>query len=210
MTTIAVIGHGRSPEGRGWGLKIDSCIVIRMWDWSNWQGADDYGTRFDYGLLEIHPEMMRDFYRYCKSDPEKGWIGSVIGNAARCKLPKHCTLVDQKPWNAMAKKMGGLGATGQLQFTRGTIAVCWAIQSLAQEGDSIVLVGFDNIHRGKTLPIEEAFSEIYRDQPSTFPFGSYVENDRRHGNHDFGIERPFMERLASEGNVTLQFAKDVW
>jgi hypothetical protein len=43
VCSAAVIGHGRSPVGRGWGSRIDACdLVVRMWD-NHWQDEADWG-----------------------------------------------------------------------------------------------------------------------------------------------------------------------
>lgn len=206
---IAVIGHGRSPEGKGWGGRINACTVIRMWDWC-WQARDDYGSRYDYGLFEAHPAMMRTFYENNRADPDKGWVASALFAPERCRLPKNTQLVDQAPWNALGKRLGGKGQTGRLQFTRGTIATCWAIETLAKRGDRIVLVAFDNIRVGRALPLDEAFSKAYQANPGTFSFSSYLENATKYGNHDYAIELPVMRHLAARHGVEIAFAQDIW
>lgn len=209
MATIAIIGHGRSPEGKLWGRLIDQCdTVIRMWDCA-WQDALDYGTKYDVGLLEAHPQMMKTFQQNNRRKPARGWVASILHQPDRCDLPKGTELVDQAPWNALGQKLGGLGATGRLQFTRGTIATCWAIER-ARRGSTIVLVGFDNIAAGKTLDIEQAFSPTYRRNPGTFSFSSYKGGVSKAGNHDFAIELPVMQHLARRHRVRLVAAGDIW
>jgi len=206
---VAVIGHGKSPEGRGWGHWIDACdCVVRMWD-CHWQHPDDYGRRYDFGLFEAHPTLMPDFYKHRQRFPSLGWVASRLSKA-RVQLPEGTQLVDQQPWNDMARKMGGHSATGTIQFTRGTVATCWVLESLAVAGDSIVLVGFDNVHKGRTLSIEEGFSETYRKAPSSFSFRGYKADVRTYGNHDFGIEGPLLFAMARKRGVGIGFAQDIW
>ena len=210
MKSVVIVGHGRSPEGRGWGRHIDRCAtVIRMWDWLPWQNARDYGRKYDIGLFEVDPQLMGTFNKYRQADPRRGWIASVLSHPKLCRLPDDTELVDQAPWNAVGRAMGGIGETGRLQFTRGTIAGCWAIEH-ADPGDRIVLVGFDNVKRGATLPVEEGFSPAYRESPGTFSFRGYRPNETKQGNHDFAIEYPVMQRLAAEHSVRIVFAEDVW
>lgn len=204
---VAIIGHGRSPEGKSWGPLIDECVVVRMWDHA-WQDPADYGDRYDYGLFEVHPSMMPTFHENNVRQPSIGWVGSVLSRPDRCRLPDRTELINQADWNALGKEMGGIGATGNLQFTRGTIAACWAIERL--EAEAVVLVGFDNIEAGVTLDMEDAFSPAYRANPGTFPFDRYKGGETKHGNHDFTIELPVMRHLADKHGVDLVTAAQIW
>lgn len=210
MRSVVIVGHGRSPEGRGWGRKIDRCsLVVRMWDWLPWQDAKDYGRKFDIGLFEIDPHFTATFWRHKQADPAMFWIGSVLSRPERCRIPEGTALVHQEPWNDIGKQMGGIGETGDLQFTRGTIAACWAIENSAP-GDRIILVGFDNVKRGRTLSIEEGFSPAYRENPGSLSFRGYREEETKQGNHDFAVELPVLKHLATGHRVRLVFAEDVW
>lgn len=207
---VAVIGHGRSPEGRGWGGKIDECdLVIRMWD-CHWQTEADHGSSYDYGFLEATPSIVRSFNQYRKRTPHFGFVASALHRAGECRLPDTTTIVHQRRWNEIGQRFGGIGATGRLQFTRGTIAACWAIEALCFVGSSLVLVGFDNVHQGRALPIEKGFSEAYRAAESTSSFRGYIEDSVRYGNHDFSVEGPVLEYLCEKHGVRLEFAQDLW
>ena len=209
MINIAIIGHGRTPERRAWGRKIDSCdVVIRMWDW-HWQEPRDYGKKYDIGILEIAPTLIRTFQLHNKHTPTIGWVGSALHRADICPLPDKTEVIDQSRWTDLGKRMGGLGATGKLEFTRGTIAACWAIE-YAVQGDKIILVGFDNVKAGLALPVEEGFSPTYRAQPSTLSFRGYKENAVKYGNHDFSIEKEVLTHLAMMRNVSIAYADDAW
>jgi hypothetical protein len=204
-----VVGHGKSPQGKGWGAHIDQAdVVIRMWDW-HWQDQPDYGSKYDIGFLEIAPSLVRAFKEHNQHEPAIGFVGSLLWSWHVCALPPRCETIDQSRWNEIGKKMGGVGKTGKLQFTRGTIAACWAIE-YAQPGDRVVLMGFDNVRLGKTLSPEAGFPEEYLKQPSTFTFKGYENNVRRYGHHDFGIEWPVLQALAEEHGVEIAFADDLW
>ena len=207
---IVIVGHGKSPVGKGWGKKIDAAdYVVRMWDW-HWQNPEDYGTKYDFGFFEIFPSMMADMARHNQHKPKIGWVGSkLFPISPPHSLPRPCEIVDQDRWCQMGIKMGGLGATGKLKLTRGGICACWAIEH-AEKGDRITLVGYDNIHAGKTLPPKEGFPQEYLDAPSTYTFRGYVDNVQKYGNHDFGIELPLMHTLARKREVIVQFSQDVW
>ena len=203
-----------------------------MWDW-HWQEPEDYGEAYDYGVVENIPSVIDSFNAYNRYAPTRGWIvpvqrdqallkkhadlvkegwfpvSPVIPTPRKYPLPSESTLVFQDPWTALGKTLGGKGETGFLKFTRGTIAACWAIEQ-APLGSHIILVGFDHVYLGRTLPKEEAFPEAYREQPSTFPFKSYVSDVVKTGNHDFGIELKVMTHLARQNGVVLELAQDVW
>jgi hypothetical protein len=207
MKQTVIIGHGRSPEGKGWGEKIDAAdVVIRMWD-CGWQSEEDYGTKYDFGFYEIAPGLTEKVVQFRKREPSRAWIGSLLFK--RGKVLPYTFQVDQTEWNNRCRRMGGIGKTGRLQFTRGTIAACWAITQL-EEGDAVVLVGYDVIRVGITPKVEEAFSPEYRRNPGTFSFNGWVADQTKFGNHDYAIERPFLESMATSRGISLYFAQDVW
>lgn len=210
VKTVAIIGHGRSPEGKNWHMRINACdVVVRMWDWK-WQSAIDYGTKWDFGFFEVHQSLMTVFHKHRKEiEPHCGWVASLLGSPERCVLPERTELVDQKKWNDMGRELGGCGETGRLQFTRGTIAVCWACEKFLP-GAQIILVGFDNIELGKALPLQEAFSPAYRKNLGTFSFNSYKPNVSKYGNHDYAIELPVMRKVADLSGQKLVSALDTW
>ena len=179
-----------------------------MWDW-HWQNPVDLGRRYDFGFFEIHSGMMRTFHDNNRCQPTRGWVGSVLGRCHPDMVPARTQPVRQGRWNELAREMGGLGQTGGLQFTRGTIAACWTIESVIHNAE-IILVGFDNIWNGKSLPIDDAFAPVYRANPGTFSFRGYRGGVTKSGNHDFAIERPFLEWLAKHNGVRLSFSQAVW
>lgn len=211
--TAAIIGHGRSPEGRNWGSHIDACdLVVRMWNWS-WQNRFDYGTKYNYGLIEATPALIETFLKYNNRTPVDGWLASVLWASARCadKIPPRTETVNQQTWVEVGKEMGGVGQTGRLQLTRGTIAAMWAI-ARGGPGDTVVLVGFDNVQLGYCQSVEEGFPEGYRKSKGVFPFAGYANSagHSKQGNHDFGIEWHLMKHYAIKNNVDLEYAQNIW
>lgn len=212
----AIIGHGRSPEGKGWGPKIDSCDrVVRMWDCA-WQDPETYGSKYDVGLIEIHPQILPDFWRYNRRMPELGWICSDLWIYRTHRrdgliLPDDSEIIDQHDlWTyRYGEQLGACGASGRWELTRGGIATCWAITH-SEPGDSVLLVGCDNLWGGRTLPIKEGFPEAYRADPATETFSHYVAGVTKHGNHDLPGERRLYELLAEKHGVEVSFAQDMW
>jgi hypothetical protein len=252
----AVIGHGRSPEGRGWAPRIDACdVVVRMWDW-HWQSAD-YGTKYDYGLFEVHWTILQNFQAHNQRTPAMGWIASDIRileergqplNAEKrdrpqrarprpkhfsirnsrlyaraqlvpmpaplpvepkAELPSNTEVIDQRVWTARYPEIGGVGETGSWELTRGAFAACWAV-SRSKPGDTVVLVGCDNMYAGITAPMDQAFCPAYRVAASTFKIHSYRAGLTKSGNHDFPAERRLIERMASIVSVDVFFAQERW
>lgn len=177
-----------------------------MWD-CGWQAPADYGTRYDYGVIEIGGDLVGKALKHKSRDPEKGWVASLL-YGRNPSLPPATEVVDQTPWVKIGKRLGGIGATGRLQFTRGTIAACWAIEK--ELWSEIVLVGFDVIHRGRALGLNEDFSEAYRANPGTFSFSAWRGGVTKNGNHDFRVERKVMAALGDVHGVKISFAQDVW
>lgn len=209
MSIVAIVGHGKSTEGQGWGGRIDSAdTVVRCWD-CHWQSPADYGARYDYGLFEVHPGLMATFHQYRKRTPACGYVGSLLAATDQKILPHPTEIVDQTRWTKEAQSLGGVGATGRLQFQRGTIATCWAIER-AKRGDEIIAVGFDNTFARRTLTVKAGYSPVYLAEPSTFSFRGYIEDAPKYGNHDFTIERPFLEMLAARHGVGLTFSQQAW
>lgn len=207
MLTV-IVGHGKSAEGKGWGPRIDSAArVIRMWD-NQWQNSEDYGVRYDLGLFEMGGGLAKRFKQLNQRHPKEGWLASVVSREFT-PLPANTAVIDQSDWNKRAMELGGVGASGRLQFQRGTVAACWVLET-ASRGDKLILVGFDNVVAGRALPVHEGFPDKYVSEPTSFHFKGYIPNAPRYGNHDFTIERPFMTRLARSHGVTLKFAQHIW
>ncbi len=210
---LAVIGHGRSCEGKGWGPRIDACDrVIRMWNWGCFQGPD-YGTRYDYGIIEVHPQCLDEFYKHNKRKPACGYVASKLWTRRRARhsLPEGSVVVDQRVWldGRDGREVGGIGETGKWELTRGGIAACWAITQ-SRPGDTVVLVGCDNLYVGETLPLEDAFAQRYIDDPAAAKFSDYVAGVTKSGNHDFLAERDLIELMGKRRRVEVYFAQDAW
>jgi hypothetical protein len=216
MTTV-VVGHGRSPEGKCWGSRIDNCkTVVRMWDWE-WQDPIDCGVKYDYGLFTMTPTGLRVFMEHNKRTPSRGWL-AYFGKPTMLSglLPngKPVEVVDPAPWWRWAREMGGAGLSGRLTLTRGCVAAAWAI---AHEPRHVVLVGFDNVACGINQPIELSFNPVYwklynsrnnraaGKMEKVYPIGTAQTET-----HDMAVELPLLRKLAELRKVELLFATDVW
>lgn len=205
----AIIGHGRSPERKAWGPRVNLCDrVVRMWDW-DWQDPVDYGSRYDYGLIELHRLVMRRFLKHNQRTPEQGWIASKFPDWTGAR-PRNSVVVDQHRWlDTEGMAIGGRGETGRWELTRGGVAACWVLER-STAGDEVVLVGCDNLMLGITLPADEAFCAKYQASPAFWGVHDYAAGVTKSGNHDFPAERSLLEHMASRRGVALRFAQNVW
>lgn len=206
----AIIGHGSSPTGRGWGRYIDACgKVVRMWNW-HWQNLLDYGEAYHVGFYELHPTEMARFHRYNQRTPQHHWLGVRSHHKPYFEAPLSPTVeIDPHPWVSLGISLGGMGTKGRLVLTRGSTAAAWAVEQ-AKPGDRVILVGFDNTKAGVALTKVDGFPNAYVESAGIFPFRNYKGGERRYSNHDYGVERPLLETLAERGNVELSFAEDIW
>lgn len=181
-----------------------------MWDW-HWQPPADYGTRYDFGLIETPAKFMRSWAEHNQRQPAIGWIASkLFGRFAYNDMPKMTEVVDQREWvRSEGHDIGGVGELGKWELTRGGIAACWAIVN-SKAGDSVVLVGCDFLRDGVTLPADQAFAPVYIANPGSWGLAGYVAGVSKSGNHDFPAERTLIERMAAKRRVTVAFAQDAW
>lgn len=209
---VVVVGHGLSAEGKGWGTKIDSCgVVVRMWNY-HWQNPVDYGERYDYGFYEILPTEMARFYKHNCKTPLKGWWATRTYAHTKPyfgELPPGTEEFNSEPWAAEAMKMGGVGTKGRLHFTRGTRAAAIAMLKM-QPGQSLILVAFDSTYARLGLTIRDGFPQVYVECPAGFPFRDYVGNVTKYGNHDYQVEKPFLEKVAERAKVKLLWSQEFW
>jgi hypothetical protein len=203
-----------------------------MWDW-HWQ-PPDYGTRYDYGVLEVHNDMLRRFHTFSCREPREGWIASDIrvpqhrlmpvptpipkqrrraDGEIQYTLPPRTELIDQRRWTKPHQAaLGAAGETGKWELTRGGIAACWAVEK-SGPGDTVVLVGCDMLHAGIAMTLEDGFPADYR-QCQSISYPNWESWRRasgpKYGNHDFPAERRLIEHLATGRGVSVQFAQDAW
>src|SRR5688572_8704433 len=118
-----------------------------MWDW-DWQPVEDYGARYDHGVITILPVSMRAFGVLNQRQPALGWLAYRRGEQVGA-LPPRTTIIGQRYRDRLP------GASGQINLTRGCAAACWAIEQ--PDCGEVVLIGFDNLRAGRCAPVEQAF-----------------------------------------------------
>lgn len=183
-----------------------------MWNW-HWQDSADYGTRYDWGLIEVHKSIVAQWREHNQREPAKGWLASLLQRyrGMVSEVPGDAYLISQELYlRQPPRAQWGVGETGSWQLTRGGVAACWAIANAAREGDTVVLVGFDVIKAGIAAPVADAFSPEYMASAGFFGMGCYVPGKTKEGNHDYPAERRLIEFLAARHAVTLRFAEDIW
>lgn len=209
---VVVIGHGRTPQGRKWGARIDAVpTVVRMWNWA-WQDPIDYGIKYTQGFYEINTTEMARFHRHNVRTPKDHWVATMLSSNVGPKkyegpLPSPTVLASSVGWEATGRLLGGGGEKGRLVLTRGVRAACWAIQ---QAPVMVILVGFDNVRCRTGLSIEHGFHPACVTHPSTFPFRDYVGGSPKYRNHDYSVEEDVLLMLAKKHDVVVHHAQDIW
>lgn len=195
---VAVIGHGPSPTGRGWGKKIDACdAVIRMWE-CGWQKPEDYGTRYDYGVFNLAAtadgrraiESVRD-----QPQPRCEWW---LYRAGACRLPLGLFDVPARdlPRDILIRKLAELGARTTREGkpatpTRGLAAIAMARRTWPNA--AIILVGFDGVLSG-----EISHTPYARDFVAGLPqWIDYSHDGCRDRAHDLSAEREWVATKAN-------------
>lgn len=203
---VVVVGHGKTPIGRGWGPKIDACdVVVRMWD-NQWQNATDHGSKYDIGYFELSPKQYKKFADLNVNYPTQGWVVGMLKPTPGVTLPKNARLINMARWIERGKELGGLGATGRLKLTRGCVAACWALENFPGQ---LTLVGFDNVFSKAALPREDGWPEGYPSLSSAFK-ADYLGTGTKYHNHDYVCEGDLLADLAVKWGRKIAHAQEIW
>jgi hypothetical protein len=205
MTSIAIVGHGAELDGAGLGAVIDGCgFVLRMHDcwWQFGDGAaDDFGTRWDFGILPGpwgENLWWRDYRPVC-ARPHFGWWRYGYRDRG---LDELLTFDDKLVLSV------DLGETRQALLrpgmeraapTRGLAAALVALQ-LFSRLERLVLFGCDRLRDG-TLD-DSGYSRRcprHGEEAARNLTGAIV------GPHHFGAERDLLRARAAERGVALDF-----
>jgi hypothetical protein len=214
---VAIIGHGRSPEGTGWGQRIDACdAVIRMWDWE-WQSAEDYGRKYDYGFYPADTIIIQRIKDETSTSPRLGWIGwNEYGKKHYDQALPNTHQCNDVAWTEIGDQLGGAGEPGyKFQLSRGAVAACWSAEFFP-EGSTIILVGFDSVRQCRMLPPDEAYSQECANAYGEWRRVSYLEeypagrHPTKFRTHDFEVEGSVIAAVAAKRNVAVTHAQDVF
>ena len=191
MMIAAVIGHGPSPAGKGWGPAIDACdCVVRMWD-CHWQDPADYGARYDIGCFTLSPKELPDFRRLRRRRPQKWWgydpRGMIRGGHVE-KLDAPLEVIAPGAWEDRGRRLGGRGLSGRFELSRGAAAVMAALEWLKPA--RLHLVGFDTVQAGRIAAKE--YGPAAAASNAERQVTRQVAIDRAKGrtaSHDYPVER---------------------
>jgi len=186
---LVVIGHGASPDGKGWGVEIDKHPVVRMHD-SFWQEPSDWGARCDYTVLPgpWGPKI----YTMPTRTPNRAWMLYTLPMQRKgWKIRKAMAgrpIVPQR----ISDECRSIYSEGFVP-TRGLCAIIMAHKVL--KATDIMLIGFDSILSGVTKP----YSQRVPKEISEVVTPGDVCNRRHH----FELERECLFSWASEAKVNL-------
>jgi hypothetical protein len=189
------------------GADIDKYPVVQMWN-HDWQSADRYGSRYDYGLATT----LRDA-RDASRRPTKAWLFYNVPHekAVQTINGDPVIFLDHMSWYKKAALHGARSFCNRaLKFTRGFAAVAGVIQCLKPK--RIIVIGMDVLCNGVTgvryfdadaLPFYvESYPQLAQNLPlwasNEFPSGL-----RGDGPHDFSAEAAVIRELAAEVGTKL-------
>ena len=203
--TVVVVGSGPWSGNR---TDIDGHPVVRMWN-HEWQPADRYGTRYDYGLITIEQDA-----RCASRCPAVSWFFyntahepavSEINGGAVVTLKHH-------RWLQRATELGARpGTPGKaIKFTRGFAAVAGAIDQLRP--GRVVIIGMDLLRDGATpskyydpaaLPYYvNRYPSLAKANPA-WAADTMPEGWLRDGPHDYSVEAVLIRALAAEAGTEI-------
>lgn len=203
--TVVVIGSGPADV---LGDEIDRFPVVRMWN-HEWQPAERFGSRFDYGLITSTDDAMA-----AQKKPARSWLFYNVPHHRKAASLKGRPVVflDHMSWYRKAWAYGARPEDPRraLKFTRGFAAVAGAIQTLRPK--RIIVVGMTLLHDGVTgshyfdqaaLPFYvAAYPQMAKHIPiwaeDKIPAGL-----RGEGPHDYTAEAAVIRELAAEEGVEL-------
>lgn len=187
---VAVIGHGPSAEGAGLGSVIDGCdLVVKMHD-CHWQTAEDWGRRWDFGVLP-GPWSGR-WERTRQSSPTSGWWAYRLQKTDRIPTELAGLLVVSATLKWTIPKLRRKGM-GRVAPTRGLCGALMALQFASPT--ELVMVGFDRLRdgcmQGQPYTLAQANCDPgYRAENQIHVSGPIC------GPHHFGAERALLAESA--------------
>lgn len=210
------VASGPSPEGRGWGAAIDGAdFVVRLADW-HWQGAADYGTRVDAGLINTAPNYVNRVVDLGWRRPPLWWAFDVQGHWADraagepfVGVPVECFSLADLTAEARALGFSGLRSR-RFDLTRGTAAAAWL--ALSRRPARVVLVGFDGVLAGAFGPEETRYAagadRAFLRPGETNP--RPPDDGRRTPTHDAAGDSWALRRVSEITGVAFVPAEEAW
>jgi len=187
---VAIIGHGPSMRGAGYGKYIDDYrIVIRFPYLKDWQIPIDYGKRTTYWFSNIN----RLNKRIRRELPEEGYYlwaknGNPIGDE----------------YKFLISKFGGQEITEQVKFWQGRYLKDAAHPYFSHGGVAIIAaISFFN------LPVTAFGCDSIRDslKETKYYVGSAIWENRqfKDSSHDYQAEHKITTEFATKNKVELRF-----
>lgn len=207
--TVVVVGCG--PAGQSSGKEIDRHPVVRMWN-HEWQPADRFGSRYDYGMITARESALIAAKR-----PKKGWFFYNVPHEDEVSKIEDVPVIvlDHMRWYrhpaAQGAKPGGPKA---LKFSRGFAAVAGVIEHLRPK--RILAIAMDVLCNGVTSAkyYDEAALPYYvKSYPNLAKISPAWAADEipagrvRNGPHDFQMEANLIRALAAEAGVELVWSR---
>lgn len=141
---VAIVGHGPSLKGAGFGPKIDACDkVVRLKGSHKVLWTDDFGSRVD--ALCASTEIMGTFFKMDAPEywayPKRGYFNKATAVSVITKLqqPLMIPLGFINTWNSRFRQMGAKHPN----VSTGMAAILIAIHRWKPE--EVVLAGFDTM-----------------------------------------------------------------
>lgn len=205
--TVVVIGSGPSPSGISGG-EIDRHPVVRMWD-HDWQPAERYGSRYDYGLITNERNPLRASRR-----PDKWWFFYNVPHLPPVTSFDGVPVVEMDHATWYRKAIAHGAAPGHprraLKFTRGFAAVAGVIDHLRPK--RVIVIGMDILRNGFTgsryydpaaLPFYiRAYPNMARGIPK-WAAEQMPAGVRADGPHDYYAESKVIRDLSAEAGVEI-------
>lgn len=190
---LAIIGHGPSPVGEGYGQLIDSMDCVLRFHTCDLQDPIDYGTRYDYGVLP-GPWGTDRIQRETIRLPAKAWLVYLLHNQRRPR--NYPDQVFGLQTHVEEEEITRLLGDMELPPTRGLCAILLAAYFLKPE--NIWLVGFDSLLLGRVMQYHEKYDPRAARMPE-----EYI-GQIRNARHDFEIENKKLQLISEEYNIQIR------
>ncbi|MBI3150075.1 MAG: hypothetical protein HYZ17_16345 [Betaproteobacteria bacterium] len=203
--TVVVIGAG--PAGQVSGEEVDRYPVVRMWN-HDWQPAERFGSRYDYGLITRTDDVGLASRRPGKwlfyNVPNEPEVSNIDGTPV--------VMLDKSSWYSRAQAHGAKPGSPRkgLKFTRGFAAVAGTIDRLRPR--RIVVIGMSILRDGVTgarYYDPDALAFYVKSHPGMaahipgWAADEMPAGVRGEGPHDYFAEAAVIREMAAEAGVEI-------